>query len=346
VKAVVFREFGSSDVLQLEQLDDPSPGPGEVAIDIAACALNHLDVDVREGTSRFPVEPPHVLGLEVVGRIAELGEGVEAWQVGDRVMPYLMDTCGRCRFCTTGRESLCLDAGFISFAHSGGYAERLVCSASQLVRVPDEVSDVEAAAVQIAFATAWHMLFTRGQLRPGETVLVNSVGSGIGSAAVQLAHMAGAYVIGNSSRDDKLARAAELGLDAGVNYTKQDLVAEVMRLTDDRGVDLVYEHCGGELFQMGLDSLSKDGRLVICGGHAGEVVPFDIIPFFRAQKSVIGSFVYTKAEVETCLELARRGRIVPLVHQIFPLEQAKGAMDLMESREFFGKIVLTPAGGA
>ena len=346
MKAVVFHEFGSSEVLRLEELDDPTPGRGEVAIDIAACALNHLDVDVREGTSRFPVEPPHVLGLEVVGRIAELGEGVEEWQVGDRVMPYLMDTCGRCRFCMTGRESLCLDAGFISFANSGGYAERLVCSASQLVRIPDEVSNVEAAAVQIAFATAWHMLFTRGGLRPGETVLVNSVGSGIGSAAVQLAHMAGAYVIGNSSRDDKLVRAAELGLDAGVNYTKQDLVAEVMRLTDDRGVDLVYEHCGGELFQLGLDSLSKDGRLVICGGHAGEVVPFDIIPFFRAQKSVIGSFVYTMAEVEVCLELARRGRIVPLVHQTFPLEGAKDAMDLMESREFFGKIVLTPGGGA
>jgi NADPH:quinone reductase-like Zn-dependent oxidoreductase len=346
VKAVVFHEFGSSEVLRLEELNDPTPGRGEVAIDIAACALNHLDVDVREGTSRFPVDPPHVLGLEVVGQIAELGEGVEEWQVGDRVMPYLMDTCGRCRFCTTGRESLCLDAGFISFANSGGYAERLVCSASQLVRIPDEVSDVEAAAVQIAFATAWHMLFTRGGLRPGETVLVNSVGSGIGSAAVQLAHMAGAYVIGNSSRDDKLVRAAELGLDAGVNYTKQDLVAEVMRLTDDRGVDLVYEHCGGELFQLGLDSLSKDGRLVICGGHAGEVVPFDIIPFFRAQKSVIGSFVYTMAEVEVCLELARRGRIVPLVHQTFPLEGAKDAMDLMESREFFGKIVLTPGRAA
>jgi NADPH:quinone reductase-like Zn-dependent oxidoreductase len=346
VKAVVFHEFGGSDVLQLEQLDDPTPGPGEVTIDVAACALNHLDVDVREGVSRFPIDPPHVLGLEVVGRIAELGEGVEGWQVGDRVMPNLMDTCGRCRFCTTGRESLCLDAGFISFVHSGGYAERLACSSSQLIRVPEELSDVEAAVVQIAFATAWHMLFTRGNLRPGETVLINSVGSGIGSAAVQLAHMAGAYVIGNSSSDEKLARASELGLDAGVNYTKQDLVAEVMRLTDERGVDLVYEHCGGELFQMGLDSLSKDGRLVICGGHAGEVVPFDIIPFFRAQKSVIGSFVYTRAEVAACLELARRGRIVPLVHQTFPLERAKDAMDLMESRDFFGKIVLTTGSDA
>jgi NADPH:quinone reductase-like Zn-dependent oxidoreductase len=346
VKAVVFREFGSSDVLRLEELEDPRPGRGEVALAIAACALNHLDVDVREGVSRFPIEPPHVLGVEVVGRIAELGEGVEGWQVGDRVLPYLMDTCAQCRFCTTGRESLCVDAGFISFVHSGGYAERLVCSASQLIRVPDELTDAQAAAVQLAFATAWHMLFTRGGLRPGESVLVNSVGSGIGSAAVQLAHMAGAYVIGTSSRDDKLARASELGLDVGINYAQQDVVAEVMRVTDDRGVDLVYEHCGGELFQKGLDSLSKDGRLVICGGHAGEVVPFDIIPFFRAQKSVIGSFVYTKAEVETCLELARRGRIVPLVHETFPLERAKDAMDLMESREFFGKIVLAPGVGA
>jgi NADPH:quinone reductase-like Zn-dependent oxidoreductase len=346
MKAVVFREFGSSDVLRREELDDPKPGPGEVALNVAACALNHLDVAVREGVSRFPVQPPHVLGLEVVGRIAELGEGVEGRQVGDRVMPYLMDTCGTCRFCETGRESLCLGAGFISFSHTGGYAERLVCSASQLIDVPDEIGDAEAAALQIAFATAWHMLFTRGNLRAGETVLVNSVGSGIGSAAVQLAHLAGAHVIGNASSYEKLARASELGMDEGINYTKQDIAEEVMRLTDGRGVDLVYEHVGGELFQAGLDSLSKDGRLVTCGAHSGEVVPFDIIPFFRTQKSIIGSFVYTRAEVEKVVELARRGQIVPLVHETMPLERARDAMDLMESREFFGKIVLTPGAAA
>jgi NADPH:quinone reductase-like Zn-dependent oxidoreductase len=342
VKAVVFHEFGGSDVLKLEEIPDPSPGPGEVAIDIAACALNHLDVDIREGISRFPVEPPFVLGLEVVGRIAELGPGVQGWEVGDRVMPYLMGTCGQCRFCRSGRESLCLAPGFISFSTSGGYAEKLACSVSHLIRIPDELSDEQAVALQIAFATSWHMLFTRGKLRPGETVLINSVGSGIGSAAVQLAHLAGAYVIGTSSRDDKLARASELGMDAGINYTEQDIVEEAMRLTDGRGVDLVYEHAGGELFQKGLDSLSKDGRLVTCGAHSGEVVSFDIIPFFRTQKSIIGSFVYTRAEVETVLELARRGKLQPIVHQTFPLEQVKDAMDTMESREFFGKIVLTP----
>jgi NADPH:quinone reductase-like Zn-dependent oxidoreductase len=132
-------------------------------------------------------------------------------------------------------------------------------------------------------------------------------------------------------------------MDHGINHATQDVVAEVMRLTEGRGLDLVFEHVGGELFQKGLDSLAKDGRLVICGGHSGEVVDFDIIPFFRAQKSVIGSFVYTRAEVEKCLELARQGKITPLVYEVFPLEEAREAMATMERREHFGKIVLKPS---
>jgi len=340
VKAIVFHEFGGLDVLRLEEVVEPQPGPGEVVIDIAATALNHLDVDIREGISRFPVELPFVPGIEVIGRIAELGEGVQGWEVGERVMPFLMNTCGECRFCRTGRESLCLTPGFVSFSTSGGYAERLACPARQLIRVPDELSDEAAAAFQIAFGTAWHMLFTRGRLQVGETVMINAVGSGIGSAAVQLAHLAGAVVIGNAGSDAKLARAAELGMDHGVNHSTQDVVEEVMRLTDGRGVDLVFEHVGGELFQKGLDSLGKDGRLVICGGHSGEVVPFDIIPFFRMQRQIIGSFVYTRTEVETCLELARQGKVTPLVYKAFPLADAPDAMAMMERREHFGKIVL------
>jgi NADPH:quinone reductase-like Zn-dependent oxidoreductase len=342
LKAVRFHEFGGVDVLRVEEVDDPKPGHGQVVVDISASALNHLDVDIREGVSRFPVELPFIPGVEVVGRISEVGPGVEGWKVGDRVMPHLMDTCGECRYCRTGRESLCLTPGFISFSTSGGYAEKLACSTGHLIRIPDGISDEAAAALQIAFGTAWHMLFARGRLAAGETVLINSVGSGIGSAAVQLARLAGAIVIGNASSDEKLARAADLGMDHGINHQTQDVVAEVMRLTGDRGVDLVYEHVGGELFQKGLDSLAKDGRLVICGGHSGEVVPFDIIPFFRGQKQVIGSFTYTRVEVETCLELARHGRITPLVHTTFPLDQAREAMAMMERREHFGKIVLLP----
>lgn len=345
MKAVVFHEFGSSDVVQIEELPDPTADPGEVVIDVAASALNHLDVDVREGVSRFPVDLPHVLGIEPVGRISELGDGVDGWQVGDRVALYLIATCGNCLYCRSGRESLCTaPAWFISMGSGGGYAEKVRCKVSQLMRVPDGVSDVEAAATNIAFGTAWHMLVTRARLRPGETVLVNSIGSGIGSAAVQVAKYTGAFVIGTSSRDDKLAKASELGLDVGINYTRQDVAEEAMRVTDGHGVDVVYEHVGGELFQKGLDSLAKDGRMVICGGHGGEVVPFDVIPFFRRQLSVIGSFVYDRNEVETCFRLVARGVLEPQVAATFPLEQAKEAMEMMESRDFFGKIVLTTGG--
>jgi NADPH:quinone reductase-like Zn-dependent oxidoreductase len=342
VKAVVFHEFGGLDVLQLEDVDDPKAGAGEVVLDVTASALNHLDVDIREGVSRFPIELPHILGVEVVGRVAEIGEGVTAWQEGDRAMVFLMNVCKDCRYCRTGRESLCLGPGFVGFSTSGGYAEKIAVSAGHLVAIPDGLPDEQAAALQIAFGTAWHMLFARGRLHPGETVLVNSVGSGIGSAAVQLASMAGATIIGTASSDEKLERAGELGMHHGINHAREDVVEEVMRITDGEGADLAYEHVGGDLFQKALDSLGKDGRLVICGGHGGEVVPFDIIPFFRSQKQIIGSFVYNRDEVERCMVLAQQGTITPLVHKVFPLAEAREAMAMMERREHFGKIVLTP----
>ena len=342
MKAVRFHEFGGIDVLRVEEIEDPRPGPGEVLVRIRASALNHLDVDVRDGTSRFPVQFPHTLGVELAGDVEELGDGVDGWAVGDRVNPYIMDTCGECRYCATGRENLCLAPGFISFTTGGGYAERVVVKARNLIRIPESVSYEDAAALQVAFATSWHMLFTRGNLRAGETVMINSVGSGIGSAAVQLARIAGAFVIGNASSDEKLDRALDLGMDEGINHRTEDVVARVMELTDERGVDLVYEHVGGELFQKGLDSLAKDGRLVICGGHSGEVVPFDIISFFRGQKSVIGSFTYTREEVKKSFDLAARRLVKPLIHQTFPLDDAGEAMATMERREHFGKLVLVP----
>ncbi len=342
MQAVVFHQFGGSDVLRIEEIPDPVAGPGEVVVDVTATALNHLDVDVREGISRFPVAFPHVLGVEPVGRIASIGDGVEGWSVGDRVAPYLIAVCSNCVYCRSGRESLCIaPSWFISMGTRGAYAEKVLCKASQLIAIPDGVSDVEAAAAHIAFGTAWHMLITRAGLRSGETVLVNSVGSGIGSAAVQVAKHAGAFVIGNSSQDSKLERAKALGLDVGINYTTQNIVDEVMKATDGQGVDVVYEHVGGDLFQAGFDSLKKDGRLVTCGGHAGEVVPFDIIPFFRKQATIIGSFVFDRREAATCFDLIARGALVPQVAATFPLAQAKEAMELMESRAFFGKIVLT-----
>jgi NADPH:quinone reductase-like Zn-dependent oxidoreductase len=327
MKAVRYHEFGGPQVLRLEDVEDPEPGPGELRLKVGTCALNHLDVDLREGISRFPVSLPGTLGLEIVGTVDKLGPDVDGdgWEVGDRAMPYLLG----------GTQFLGVEA-------PGGYAEMVTCPPGQLVRVPDELSDEDAGALQVAFATAWHMLITRGGLRLGETVLVNSVGSGIGSAAVQLARLAGAYVIGTAGSDEKLQRAAELGMHEGINYNEQDVPAEVARITGEQGVDLVYEHVGGQRFQDGIGSLKSNGRLVTCGAHSGEVVDFDIIPFFRSQHTVIGSFVYEREELEKVLDFARRGLIKPQIHRVLPLEEAREATEMLERREFFGKILLAP----
>jgi NADPH:quinone reductase-like Zn-dependent oxidoreductase len=326
VKAVRIYEFGGPDQLRLEDVPDPQPGAGQVRIRVHACALNHVDVDLREGVSRFEVSFPHILGLEVVGSIDELGAGVdEEWRVGDRVMPYLL-----------GGDV------FLGVGGPGGFAEYVVAPTKQLVRVPDELSDHDAAALQVAFGTAWHMLYGRGGLVIGETVLINAVSAGIASAAVQLAKLGGAYVIGTSSSAEKLERAASLGMDAGINYREEDVPARVGELTGGKGVDLVFEHVGGELFQMALESLAQNGRMVTCGAHGGEVVPFDIIPFFRSQQHIIGSFVYTREELEKVVALAARGLIKPLIAETYALQDARGAMEKLESRDFFGKILVCP----
>ncbi|MEA2271181.1 MAG: hypothetical protein QOC64_3791 [Solirubrobacteraceae bacterium] len=341
--AVRFHEFGGPDVLVYEEVEVADPGAGEVLLRVLACAINRFDFDVRAGTSRFPVQTPHTPGIEVVGRIEALGPGVTGdWSVGDRVLADLMSPCGECRYCRTGRQSICMAPGFVSFSTGGGYAERLTCHASHLLPVPDALSDVDAAAVQMAFATAWHMLFTRGDLRCGESVLVQSVGGGVGSAAVQLAKLAGAHVIGTASSPAKLKRAAELGLDAGIDHTAEDVVARVLEETGGMGADLVIEHVGGEFFEIGLSSLAKGGRVVVCGGHAGEVVPLDVIPFFRAEKAIIGAQSHTRTETERVLELAARRVVRPVIHETFPLAETRAATELVARRENFGKVVIVP----
>lgn len=331
MKAVRIHEFGGPDVFTYEDVEVPQPADGHVRIRVAACALNHVDVDIREGVSRFPVELPLTLGLEIVGTVDQVGPDTDTtFKQGDRVMPYLLG-------------GVMIGEAFLGVSGDGGYAEYVTCPASQLVAIPDEIEDwAQAASLQVAFGTSWHMLFTRGGLRIGETVLINSVSSGIGSAAVQLAKLAGATVIGTSSSAEKLAAAAQLGMDHGINYKERNVPEAVMEFTGGRGADLVYEHVGGELFQKGLESLRQAGRLVTCGAHSGEVVPFDIIPFFRSEWNVSGSFVYSREEVESVLDFARRGLIKPLVAETYPLRQTRAAFERMESRELFGKLVVLP----
>jgi NADPH:quinone reductase-like Zn-dependent oxidoreductase len=329
MRAALFHEFGGIDKIVVEDVADPKPAPNEVLIKVGACALNHLDVDFREGVSRFPVDPGGVFGLELAGEIVEVGSAVsDQWKVGDRVAPYLMGIDLDNIYARTGRENLAA-IDFIGITRGGGYAEYSAVPESHLVRIPDGLSYADAAATQIAFGTAFHMLFTRGRLAIGETVLINSVGSGIGSAAVQLAAMSGARIIGTSSGDDKLEAAAKFGMHHGINYTKQDIVEEVMRITDGAGAHLTYEHVGGDLFTAGLHSLGKD-------------VPVDMIPLFRMQWQIIGSFTYTKSEYQTVMQMVADGKLKPLVDTEVPLEDIRQAFERMESRGHFGKIVVVP----
>jgi NADPH:quinone reductase-like Zn-dependent oxidoreductase len=342
VKAVRFHEHGGRDVLRLEDVPDPEPRPGEVLVRVRACALNHFDVDLRENVSRWPLELPWILGIEFAGEVAAVGAGVTGFAEGERVWVLHEVPCLRCEHCLAGEDNLCLAAEMWSVQKPGGYAEYAAVPERAVFRLPDSVSFDAAAAGQIVFTTAWHMLVTRGRVRAGETVLVSAAGSGVGHAAVQIAKLAGATVIATAGKDEKLAAARDDGADHTINYTHEDVTARALEATGGRGVDVVVEHVGGDHFGACLAALRKRGRLVTCGGHAGEVVPFDIIPFFRNEWEVIGSRTGTTDEIRLVMGLIADGSLRPRVHAALPLAEAREAHRMLEAREHFGKIVLNP----
>jgi len=341
VKAVRFHEHGGRDVLRLEDVPTPEPGDGEVLVRIRACALNHFDVDLRENVSRWPLPLPHVLGVEFAGDVAALGANVEGLREGQPVWVLHEIPCLECDYCLAGMDNLCLAAEMYSVQRPGGYAEYALAPARAVFPLGDGSHDA-AAAGQIVFTTAWHMLMTRGELRAGETVVVNASGSGVGHAAVQIAKLAGATVIATAGSHEKLARSTDDGADHVVNYRTEDVTARVLDLTKGRGADLVIEHVGGDLFGASLNSLRKNGRLVTCGGHAGEVVELDIIPVFRNEWSVIGSRTGTVRETELVMDLIAAGKLNPRIHARLPLAEAAEAQRIIEEREQFGKVLLLP----
>jgi len=342
MRAVRFHEFGDRSVLRCESMAEPDPGPHGVLVRVRACALNHLDIDVRQGLSRLPIPLPHILGREIAGEIAALGAEVDGYRVGDRVLVSSRQNCRQCLYCRTGRDHMCTQTKRPGLEIPGGYAEYIAAPATELIRIPSNVGFAEAAATQIAFGTAWHMLINRGELRPGETVLINAVGSGIGSAAVQVARMAGANIIACAGSDAKLERARAYGVTALVNYRTEDLAARVLELTEGRGVDLVFEHVGGEIFENSVKCLTPNGRMLVCGGHAREVVALDIIPFFRSEVKIVGSKAYTQQEILNVLDLVAKGRLEPIIHQVLPLEEAALAHQILEESRHFGKVILEP----
>ena len=276
MKAIRFHEYGGTDVLRFEDVPQPEPAPGEVVVRVRAAAVNHLDLDLRSGTSRISLVLPHTPGMEFAGEVALVGDGVVGVSPGDRTVAFYQAGCGKCRFCLAGEDSLCPASRLLGVQLPGGYAEYAAVEAARLRPLPDGLSYPEAASFQVAMGAAWHALIGRAGLRRGETVFVSAAGSGVGTAAIQIARLAGARVIAAATGEEKLERARALGADVALDYRTRDFAEAVRAETGGEGVDVAIEHVGGAVFGEALECLGPSGRIVVLGGHAGEVVPLDL----------------------------------------------------------------------
>ena len=340
MKVAQFHKFGGPEVLVHEEAAKPAPKPGEALVRVRAVGINHVDLDHRAGTSRIPLTFPHILGREFAGEVAG-NAGV--FKEGDRVWVTCRIPCRRCELCLAGRDNLCLKEGYFGLDIPGGYAEYVAVPVANLNALPSHLSFENAAAAQIAFGTAWHVLITRGGLQAGQTVLIQAAGSGIGSAAVQVAKLAGAaMIIATASSEKKLEQAKALGATHLINYSKKKFADQVMALTGGRGVDVVMEHIGGEVFTESLKCLARGAIIVTVGAHAGEVVEFDIIPFFRKELRLAGSKNASVLELRKVMGLVAEGKLKPIIHKAFPLAQAAEGHRVVDSRDFFGKVILVP----
>ena len=342
MKAIAIRLHGGLDVLRLEDLPDPEASAGRVVVRVKAVALNHLDIWVREGWAGLKLAFPHVLGADVAGVVEAVGPGVKGVAPGDEVVVNPGISCGRCSPCLSGDDVMCRDYSILGEHVSGGYAQKVGVPSQNVVPKPKNLSFDEAACVPLVFLTAWHALVARAGVRAGETVLVHAAGSGVGSAGIQIAKLLGATVIATAGSDAKCERARQLGADHAVNYSRQDFLAEVRRITGKRGVDVLFEHVGKATWEKSLLALARGGRLVTVGATTGYDPPTDLRHVFYRSLSILGSTMGSKGELFDVLALIEQGKLRPVLDRVLPLAEAGAAQKLLEDRAQFGKIVLNP----
>lgn len=341
MQAVRFHSHGGPEVLRYEEAPDPNPQEGEVLLRVRAAALNHLDVWLRKGLPGLKVPLPKIGGCDIAGEAVAVGRRTTRVQVGEPILVSPGISCGQCAPCLRGEDNLCRDFQIVGgYASDGGCAEYVAVPEVNCLPLPAGLEYAGAAAVPVAFLTAWHMLVTLARLRVGEQLLVMGAGSGVGSAAIQIGRLAGARVIAVAGTDEKLARAAELGAEAGINYTARELGPEIRRLTDKRGADVIFEHVGGATWVGLIPNLARGGRLVTCGATAGHEAAVDIRYLFSRNASLLGAFLGTKAEMLEVLAHVARGALRPVVDRVLPLSECAAGHRLLEERAVFGKVVL------
>jgi NADPH:quinone reductase-like Zn-dependent oxidoreductase len=341
MKAVRFHEHGGPEVLKYEDAPEPSVPLGHVLVRVRACALNHLDLWQRRGLDRVKIPLPHISGADIAGEIAGAGAGATDLEPGARVMLQPGVSCGRCARCLAGEDNFCAQYDVLGYQSAGGYAELVAVPAANVIRLPDAIDFVSAAAFPLSFLTAWHMMVTRAQVSERDTVLVLAAGSGVGQAAVQIAKVFGARVIATAGGAAKLERTVALGADAAIDHHKDDVVAAVKSLTGGRGADVVVEHVGKATWDRSVRCLARGGRLVTCGATTGHDAALDLRHLFARQLTLIGTYMGGKPELLRAAALFFRGTLRAVVDRTFPLSEAAQAQQRLEAGEQFGKIVLT-----
>lgn len=314
--------------------------PGAVRIRVAAGALNHLDLFVVNGLPGVTIVPPWILGCDATGIVESAGPNVKNVKPGDRVIVNGGLSCHACEYCLAGEHSLCVKFSMMGEHRPGMFAEYAVLPARNVRRVPDGVSDAQAAAFTLATLTAWRMLVTRAQVKAGEHVLIQGIGGGVALAALQIAKLKGAHVWVTSGSDEKLAKAAELGADETLNYRSVDVAREIRRRTAKRGMDVVIDSVGVATWASSLGALGKRGRLVSCGATTGPMVETDMRRMFWNQWTLMGSTMGNEAEFEAIAAEFSAGRLIPPVDSVFPLAEGRKAFERMSAGTQFGKIVL------
>jgi alcohol dehydrogenase len=331
MKAIRYHEFGEVDVLKYEDVPEPELGDDEVLVRVKAASLNHLDLRLRSGKSPRPVDLPHIGGVDIAGDVERTGKNVKDLAPGTRVV---IDPTVK-----TPKGPMVIGVNFY-----GGFAEYVKVPAPNAVPIPDEVSYDDASALPICYVTAWYGLFDRGGMQSGETVLVHAAGSGTGSAAVQIAKEGGAFVIATAGSDEKLEKVRKLGADATVNYNTTDFSDEVKKITDNKGVDLIFDQIGASVWENNLKSLKMKGRLLLIGVVGGGQTTFNFGPVIVKDLSVLGVTVFNapRANLINVINLVSLGRLSPVIDKRFPLSESAAAQKMLEDRSQFGKVILNP----
>ena len=340
MRAIVY-ETGGVDALAIQELPDPLPGPGEVLLRVKACAMNHLDVWATKNPTERRFGGPRIMGSDVAGVVESLGPGVSRYSPGDRVLVAPGISCQQCPQCQRGQHADCPEYGLLGVHHDGGYSELMRIPVVNLAPLPEGLGFEDGSSIPLVFITAWRMLVEKANVQPGEWVLVNAAGSGVGIAAIQIARLFGARVIATASTEVKRGKAMEIGAEATVDYTRSGWAQQVETLADGRGADVAIDSVGGQILEETLQAMAHGGRVVNCGNTSSAQWNLDISPIRARRLWLSSSFMGSNGYLHEALGFVQTGQLNPVVHHVFPFDRVRDAHRAMINRDNFGKIVLT-----